>query len=153
RWTKPGRLGPDATAAGGSIPASAVLVPWNPWTWRAGVQKARAFGPDLVVAQWWHPLLGPCLRSITKRLRRGGAEVAFVCHNVRPHERFPFTRMLSRRALRTASRLFALSGAVADELRVLAPAVPTQVLSHPPNLPGERPADGHSRSSWAERIG
>ena len=153
RWTKPGRLGPDATAVGGAIPARAVLVPWNPLTWRAGAQDARAFDPDLVVAQWWHPLLGPCLRSLSKRLRRGGVEVVFVCHNGRPHERFPFTRLLSRRALRTASRLFALSGPVADELRALAPGVPTEVLSHPPNLSGQAPAEGHPRSSWAERIG
>jgi glycosyltransferase involved in cell wall biosynthesis len=150
-WTKPGRLAPDTSAAGASIPVSPVLVPWMPWTWRAGVREARAFGPDLVVAQWWHPLLGPCLRALSTRLRRNGAEVVFVCHNGRPHERFPLTGLLSKRALRSASRLFALSSAVAGELRAMAPAVPVEVLSHPPNL--EVPRGHTGRSPWSERIG
>ena len=150
-WTKPGRLAPDSSAVGAEIPSQAVLVPWRPWTWRRAVRELRAFSPDLVVAQWWHPLLGPCLRYVARQTRKLGVPVVFVCHNGRPHERFPFARLLSRRALRKASCLIALSDAVALELRKLAPGVPVDVLAHPPNLQFRGHAAG--RSDWADRIG
>jgi glycosyltransferase involved in cell wall biosynthesis len=148
-WTKPGRLAPDASASGADIRSSPVLVPWRPLSWRAGLRELRAFEPDLVVVQWWHPLLGPALRYLAKR---SDAPVLFVCHNGKPHERFPFSKLLSRRALRKADRLVALSNAVAEELRALAPEVPVDVLGHPPNLAAAvRSLNG--RSAWRERIG
>jgi glycosyltransferase involved in cell wall biosynthesis len=115
------------------------------------MRRVRSFGPDLVVMQWWHPLLGPCLRYLATRSRRGGSKVLFVCHNGRPHERFPLTGLLSKRALRKADGLLALSNSVADELRKMAPAVPVEVLSHPPNLPAKGEPNG--RSAWRDRIG
>src|SRR5438309_145735 len=72
-WTKPGRLAPDVSASGVGIATSAVLVPWRPWTWRSAVRELRSFRPDAVVVQWWHPMLGPCLRSVARGARRGGA--------------------------------------------------------------------------------
>jgi glycosyltransferase involved in cell wall biosynthesis len=151
KWTKPGRLGADASAVGAGIDSSPTLVPWRPWTWRIGLREIQAFRPHLVVMQWWHPLLGPCLRFLATRLRRRGAFVVFVCHNGRPHERFPFAARLSRRALRTADRLVALSESVGGELRKLAPAVPVDVLAHPPNLTTQAHPNG--RSAWRDRIG
>jgi glycosyltransferase involved in cell wall biosynthesis len=151
KWTKPGRLGPDPTAAPVDIESSAVLVPWRPWTWRSGVRHIQEARPDLVVVQWWHPVLGPCLRYLSVRARRRGTRVVYVCHNGRPHERFPFSRTLSRRALRSADELLALSGPVASELRSLAPAAPIEVLAHPPNLTAGTLATG--RSAWKDRIG
>src|SRR5438445_5366674 len=60
KWTKPGRLASDPTAVGATIEATESLLPWAPWTWRQAVAELRAFHPDLVVVQWWHPVLGPC---------------------------------------------------------------------------------------------
>jgi glycosyltransferase involved in cell wall biosynthesis len=113
------------------------------------MREIRAFAPDLVVAQWWHPLLGPCLRYLASECRIAGTPVLFVCHNGRPHERFPFAMLLSRRALRQANRLMALSQAVAGELGRLAPGLRVDVLEHPPNLQGT--AGPHGR--WRDRIG
>jgi glycosyltransferase involved in cell wall biosynthesis len=151
RWARAGRLAPDASAAGAAIPSTPILVPWLPWTWRAAAREVRSFRPDVVIAQWWHPLLGPGLRSLATRSRKAGAHVVFVCHNARPHERFPLGRFLTKRALSRADVLMALSSSVGDELRRLAPRARIEVLAHPPNLGVG--GDSNGRSSWSERIG
>ena len=53
--------------------------------------------PELIVMQWWHPYFAPCCRILTKRLK---SKVLFICHNVFPHERFPFDRLLTKWALK-----------------------------------------------------
>jgi len=113
-----------------------VLVPWMPWSWADAAERMEASRPDLVVFQWWHPLLGPAFHSLATRARAAGSRVVFVCHNSRPHEFFPFTRTLSSLALPSADHLFALSEAVATDLRVLVPGGEPRVLAHPPNLDG-----------------
>src|SRR5438445_2851556 len=41
KWTRPGRLGPDASAVGAGIDSSPSLVPWRPWTWRIGLREIQ----------------------------------------------------------------------------------------------------------------
>jgi glycosyltransferase involved in cell wall biosynthesis len=49
--------------------------------------------PDLLILQWWHPFFAPAYWSITKLLRKR-CRILFVCHNVFPHETFPFQNFL-----------------------------------------------------------
>jgi D-inositol-3-phosphate glycosyltransferase len=155
-WSRPARRGgPDPSRPRVEIDATPVLVPWLPWTWVRAARQIERFRPGLVVAQWWHPLFGPCLGYLARRVRRAGVPVAFVCHNARPHEGFPGWRSLTRRALRHADRAFALSEHVAGELREIVPDTPVRVLGHPPNLepePAARTTAG-DRTPWRERIG
>jgi glycosyltransferase involved in cell wall biosynthesis/phosphatidylglycerophosphate synthase/uncharacterized membrane protein YbhN (UPF0104 family) len=144
-----GRQGPDPSANVPSFEANRILTPWLPWTWVRAASVLRKFSPDVMVVQWWHPLLAPCMRYLTRVASRSGARVVFVCHNSEPHEFFPFATGLSRMALRKADALLTLSETVAVEVRSLVPDRPVHVLSHPPNLAG---GDGDV-ASWLERIG
>lgn len=54
--------------------------------------------PELVVIQWWHPYFAPCYFLLTHFM--GRQNIAFVCHNVFPHERFPMDRFLTKLALK-----------------------------------------------------
>ena len=134
-WTKPGRQHPEPAPAHHDLEVVGGLVPWRPRTWRAAAQAFEQAAADLLVVQWWSPITAPCVWWLAGRARRSGARVVVVCHNARPHERFPGWRMLTRRALRRADVLVTLSEPVAAELRALVAGVRPRVLGHPPNLP------------------
>jgi D-inositol-3-phosphate glycosyltransferase len=125
------------------------LVPWEPWTWRAGASALERFAPDLVVFQWWNPLFGRCVRYLARRAGRAGARTVLVCHNASPHERFPAARVLTRSAVQAADALMALSDPVATELRALGHARPVEVLPHPPNLGA---SGSCSARDWRARL-
>ncbi len=160
RWTRAGRgVGRDlSTSTRSSTPAfetSPVLVPWLPWTWMRAAGHIAEFRPDLLIFQWWHPALGPCLAYLARRARRAGIPVAFICHNCRPHEGMPLWRTLTRRALRHSDALFALSRSVAEELEQVVRGGAVHVVHHPPNLEPalSRQELERGENRWIARIG
>ena len=150
-WTKAGRQSPEPAPAEHDLEVVGGLVPWRPRTWRAAARAFERNAADVLVVQWWSPITAPCVWWLAGRARRAGARVVVVCHNVRPHERFSGWRMLTRRALRRADVLVALSEPVAAELRALVAGARPRVLGHPPNLPvgGASPRDAER---WRTRL-
>jgi glycosyltransferase involved in cell wall biosynthesis len=60
-----------------------------------------------------------------------------MCHNARPHERFPFGDRITRAALAEADLIAVFSQGVGDELAELAPGRPLLVGALPPPLARE----------------
>jgi D-inositol-3-phosphate glycosyltransferase len=143
-YTRPGRV------PAGYSSADSVLVPWRPWTWIEAGRRLKHAQPDLVVFQWWLPLLGPAYRYLARRAHRSGARVLVVCHNACPHERFPFARLLTRAALRRADLIVTLSEHVGSQVRELLPEADVEVLGHPTFALGEDP---EAPELWHARIG
>ncbi len=83
---------------------------------------------DLVIIQWWHPYFSPCYNILAKRLK---TDVMFVCHNVFPHERFPFDRALTRSVLKKGDYFILHSSKEADELLSIVPDAKFAVNMHP----------------------
>jgi len=70
----------------------------NPFNWINSARKIRALKPGLVIMQWWHPYFAPCYWILSKLFKK--IPLLFVCHNVFPHERFPFDKKLSSLVLK-----------------------------------------------------
>lgn len=68
----------------------------NPLSWlRTGLAILR-FAPKLVILPWWNPFFGPAFYVIVFLVKLfSRARVLFVIHNVLPHERLPFDRLLT----------------------------------------------------------
>lgn len=147
-WTAAGRNESIDPHPGASAEAS--LLAWRPSTWRRTARRIAALRPDLVVVQWWHPAFGPCLRFLARAARACGARVVFVCHNAKPHERFPLGAWLTRSALARADGLVALSESTAGELRAMLPGTPLEVEAHPAYT---FPATAASRAQWRAQAG
>ena len=84
--------------------------------------------PELIVMQWWHPYFAPCCRILTKRLK---SKVLFICHNVFPHERFPFDRLLTKWALKKGDYFILHSSKEAGELMSIVKDARYRVNMHP----------------------
>jgi glycosyltransferase involved in cell wall biosynthesis len=101
---------------------------WPP-SWRTARKLIEQSPPDLVVAKWWHPYFAPALTGvIPRRLCERGV---LVCHNVLPHERFPFAVTLLRRLLRRVSGVVVHSEEDAARAREITPDVNVRKLHFP----------------------
>lgn len=101
----------------------------NPISWIKTLKDIEFQKPDLVIVQWWHPYFSICYHFILKGLKK--AKILFVCHNVFPHERFPFDRSLSRIVLRLGDLFIVHSKQDAFDLRSIVPNANFEVAFHP----------------------
>ena len=102
----------------------------NPRTWVDAGKYVSDLAADWVIVQWWQPFFGPCLASIASRAR-ARSKVAFICHNVLPHERFPFGRALALRALRHGDGFIVHSEQDMNDLQSLLPGARVHKTVHP----------------------
>lgn len=72
-----------------------LLRPASPFSWSGARRRIGSLRCDAVVVQWWHPFFAPCLSACLPR----GIPAMAVCHNLHPHEGFPFAKTLGRRFL------------------------------------------------------
>ena len=70
----------------------------NPFNWLSCVRKLKKMKSDAIIIEWWHPYFAPCYYVMCKLLKK--TKILFVCHNVFPHERFPFDRILCKMVMK-----------------------------------------------------
>ena len=110
----------------------------DPRSWAKAGRRLAEERPDVVMLVHWLPFFVPAylgvLRAMRKRLDRAGAphpHVTLFLHNVRPHNRFPFTEPLMRRLISRADTFVTLSDKITRELRELAPEARVLEGFHP----------------------
>jgi D-inositol-3-phosphate glycosyltransferase len=149
-FTRPGRQGPDPSVRGGGITGESIPVPWLPWTWASTARHIAEFRPDLLVIQWWSPLMGGCVRTLEWAARRAGTRTMLMVHNDRPHEPFPFWREITRSTISAADVLAAFTPQVAGAVRAMVPGADVHVSALPQALV---PASANDVGSWDDRLG
>jgi glycosyltransferase involved in cell wall biosynthesis len=108
---------------------AAMLDTMSPSSWRRGAAWLAARDCDAILVQWWNPIAAPALVRCLDAC--DGAPVVFICHNARPHERFPGWRTLSRGALARAAGVLCHSAAVWAELEPAVRRLPAEVCPMP----------------------
>lgn len=132
-WLFPGRT---QTVEPGTPPPADLPRPdrridtLNPLTWHRTARWMQQQAAGAVV-QYWMPFMAPPFAYIAWQMRRAGRPVVGIIHNARPHERHWGDTQLSRLFLHQLSGAVALSKSVAADVRVLAPALPTEQIDHP----------------------
>ncbi len=69
------------------------LHSYQPFSWKNTREYIKNMEPDLIIIQWWHPFFAPCLSAVNP----GGIKSIAICHNINPHESFPFARTFAKR--------------------------------------------------------
>lgn len=149
-FTAPGRQAPDPSVRDGGITGESIPVPWLPWTWRATARHVAAFRPDLLVIQWWSPLMGGCVWWLERAARRAGTRTLLMVHNDKPHEAFPFWRAITRSVLRGADGLAAFTPQVAEAMQGMLRGADVHVAPLPQSLV---PPSAKGSGAWDERLG
>ncbi len=98
-WLYPGKSDRDPSQTALQVDAKFTLDPINPWTWWQSYNQIKPFSPDLVIFQWWTTFWAPAYLILTELLRSKRFPIAFLIHNVLPHENKIFDKLLARMVL------------------------------------------------------
>lgn len=90
------------------------------------IRKQKA---DMVLIQWWHPYFAPCYWLLG--LLMGEQNVVFVCHNILPHERFPFDKWLTKMTMRRGRHYIVHAEEEAEALKKVIRRPDYAVTPHP----------------------
>lgn len=113
----------------GGHQADVLIDSSNPLSWRRSARRASGLGAGAVIAQYWHPFFVPSLAAGLPP--PGELPRVAVCHNVLPHDRFPFAAGLARAFLRSCGLLVVHGAPDAEEARAIAPGSRVLKLFHP----------------------
>jgi glycosyltransferase involved in cell wall biosynthesis len=128
----PGQTQFEPTAQAPAMIAEALIDSMNPLSWLRTGARIADLSPDLTVVHWWNPFFGPCLgTTIRLAKRRAPAPVAFICHNITPHEWFPAARRLTAFALAPGDAWLVHSEADRRDLESLRVRGPILKIPHP----------------------
>ena len=100
----------------------------NPFNIISSAHKINKMQPDLVIIEWWHPYFAPCYQILCNHLK---AKIAFTCHNVLPHERFPMDKLLTKFTLKKADFCIVHSEEDKQDLERILPGKLNQKNMHP----------------------
>ncbi len=109
----------------------------DPFHFRSAAEQILKGKPDLILIQWWHPYFAPCDQALLKcfakcaKAHGGKPKLAFICHNVLPHERFPMDALLTKHTLKYADFCIVHSLQDAEDLKKMLPAMRYDRQVHP----------------------
>lgn len=110
-----------------------ILNSVNPFNWiRVGWALAQE-NPDLVVARFWLPFMGPCLGTVLRVARwraRRKVRIVGLVDNLIPHEKRPGDRLFARYFTGACDEFVALSRSVSEEIKLFC-GKPARFAPHP----------------------
>jgi glycosyltransferase involved in cell wall biosynthesis len=104
----------------------------NPLNWLKIGSRLKKENADLIVVRYWLPLMGPCLGTILRKVKKNKhTKVVCIADNIIPHEkRFgdkPFTRYF----IKPVDAFITMSEKVLADLRLFEKNKPAQMVPHP----------------------
>lgn len=127
----PGKTDRDPSCAPAEPIATRLLDPLNPLTWWQTASHIKGQHPDALIIPWWVAFWAPAFATIGFLVKRAGARLIFICHNLVAHEAYVGERWLTRLALGQSDGLIIQS--VEDGARAsrFAPRARVQYVPHP----------------------
>jgi glycosyltransferase involved in cell wall biosynthesis len=129
-WLYPGRSDKDPSQKKLSVQAEFILSSLDPFSWLQTARKIQQWKPDLLLFQWWVTFWAPAFATIAAFCRRSNIQVAFLIHNVLPHEGGWLHRPLARIALSQGASFIVHTNEEEQRLQTILPKVRVQVCPH-----------------------
>ena len=104
----------------------------NPINWLSVGREIKKLNPDIVVVRYWIPLMGPCLGTILRIIKKNKhTKIICIADNIIPHEkRFgdkPFTRYF----IKPVDAFITMSEKVMSDLRLFTTTKKALLVPHP----------------------
>lgn len=104
----------------------------NPFNWLKVGRKIRNSKPDLVIAKFWLPFMGPCLGTILRRIKKDKSIKAItIIDNMVPHESRPGDKIFTQYFSNSVDGFIAMSQAVLDDILLFDKKKPKLLSPHP----------------------
>lgn len=104
----------------------------NPFNWLRVGNKLRRMRPDLIIVRYWLPLMGPCLGTILRRVRKNGhTRIVCIADNIIPHEKRPGDKPFTRYFVKSCDAFITMSEKVMQDLRSFEDKKPALLIRHP----------------------
>ncbi|MBK8611124.1 MAG: glycosyltransferase [Chitinophagaceae bacterium] len=104
----------------------------NPFNWLLVGHEIKKQKPDIVVVRYWIPLMGPCLGTILRIIKKNNhTRIICIADNIVPHEkRFgdkPFTQYF----IKPVDAFITMSEKVLSDLRIFTKTKKAVLIPHP----------------------
>lgn len=104
----------------------------NPLNWIKVGNRLKREAPDLIIARYWLPFIGPSMGTILRRAKRNGkTKVLAITDNVIPHEKRPGDRLLTNYFIQAVDGFVVMSRSVMDDIRRFTDDKPVSYIPHP----------------------
>jgi D-inositol-3-phosphate glycosyltransferase len=104
----------------------------NPINWLKVSKQIKKEKPDFVIIRYWLPIMGPCLGTIARRIKKGTSiRIIAITDNVIPHEKRPGDKLFTRYFVKQCDGFVAMSQSVLDDLKQFTATDKKAFLPHP----------------------
>ncbi|MDL2312248.1 glycosyltransferase [Bacteroidales bacterium OttesenSCG-928-B11] len=104
----------------------------NPFNWLKVGREIKKKAPDLVIAKFWMPFMGPCLGTLGRIIRRNKkTKVISILDNIIPHEKRVGDKVLTRYFVKSIHGFIAMSKSVLADLSIFDTEKPRLFSPHP----------------------
>ena len=127
----PGKTQYSTELAPEDLKISVKINAFNPFNWlKVGFELAQQ-KPDLVICRFWLPIMGPCLGTILRFIRRNKqTKIVGLIDNIIPHEKRLGDRPLAQYFASACAAFVVMSRAVEEEMRIFTKR-PIVYIPHP----------------------
>ncbi|MEN0003456.1 MAG: glycosyltransferase [Bacteroidota bacterium] len=104
----------------------------NPLNWLRVGLRLRKMRPDLVIARYWIPFMGPCMGTILRLARMNGhTKTISLADNIIPHEKRIGDRQFTQYFTGGVDGFLVMSKAVGADVRQFSKSKPIECSPHP----------------------
>ncbi len=104
----------------------------NPLNWIKVGNELKKLNPDVIIARYWLPLMGPALGTILRRAKKNKrTRVIAITDNVVPHEKRPGDKTFTRYFIKSCDAFITMSDKVTNDLAAFQPGKPVLQVAHP----------------------
>jgi len=103
----------------------------NPLNWLRIGNELKAMAPDLIIVRYWLPLMGPCLGSILRRVKKNRkTKIICIADNIIPHEHRPGDTLFTKYFVKPIDAFVTMSEKVKSDLLQFS-SKPSKRIVHP----------------------
>ena len=104
----------------------------NPVNWLCAGREIKKLNPDIVVVRFWIPLMGPCLGTILRIIKKNKqTKVICIADNIVPHEKRLGDHAFTRYFINPVDAFIIMSEKVMTDLRSFTTTKKALLIPHP----------------------
>jgi glycosyltransferase involved in cell wall biosynthesis len=130
-WLYPGRSDKDPDPKAVKVSAAYTIDSLDPLSWQHTANEIRRYRPDLLLIEWWVTFFAPAFTLIAFLCRKSKIPVAFLIHNVLPHDSSFLHRPLAKITLKQGSYFIVHTSRECERLLAIIPNAKVEVCPFP----------------------